>query len=85
MTALEQKWLIRIILRDLKVGLGERAVFNAMHADANEYFNTCSDLLRVSIKLSDPYYRLPKQVRTSVLSFSVEASRTDKQIGRAHV
>ena len=60
MTALEQKWLIRIILRDLKVGLGERAVFNAMHADANEYFNTCSDLLRVSIKLSDPYYRLPE-------------------------
>ncbi|KAL8278487.1 hypothetical protein RQP46_009177 [Phenoliferia psychrophenolica] len=61
MPAVEHKWLIRIILKDLKIGLGERGVFQALHPDAMELFNTCSDILRVCWKLHDPTYRLPSE------------------------
>ncbi|KAM0753969.1 ATP-dependent DNA ligase [Meredithblackwellia eburnea MCA 4105] len=61
MTALEQKWMIRIILRDLKIGMGERSVFQAFHPDGMELFNTCSDILRVCWKLYDLNYRLPNE------------------------
>ncbi|KAI5479349.1 DNA ligase [Pseudohyphozyma bogoriensis] len=61
MTATELKWMTRIILRDLKIGLGERGVFAAMHPDAMEFFNTCSDILRVCWKLYDPNMRLPQE------------------------
>ncbi|KAK4699162.1 DNA ligase 4, partial [Phenoliferia sp. Uapishka_3] len=61
MTPAEHKWLIRIILRDLKIGMGERSIFLAQHPDAMQLFNTCSDIKRVCWKLYDPKYRLPNE------------------------
>ncbi|KAK4057705.1 DNA ligase (ATP) [Microbotryomycetes sp. JL221] len=58
LTPLEMKWLIRIILQDLKVGVSERLVFNAFHPDALDMFNRCSDILQVCWKLYDPNFRL---------------------------
>ncbi|GAA5924604.1 hypothetical protein JCM1841_003439 [Sporobolomyces salmonicolor] len=54
MTPIEMKWLIRIILRDLKIGMGEKTIFNQVHPDAMELFNTCSDIKRVCWTLYDP-------------------------------
>ncbi|GAA5899174.1 hypothetical protein JCM5296_000357 [Sporobolomyces johnsonii] len=58
MTPIEMKWLIRIILRDLKIGMGEKAIFNQVHPDAMEIFNTCSDIKRVCWMLYDPDKRV---------------------------
>ncbi|BGP36353.1 DNA ligase (ATP) [Rhodotorula kratochvilovae] len=61
MTPSEMKWLIRIILRDLKIGMGEKTIFDRLHPDANHLFNTCSDIMRVCWTLHDPHHRLPNE------------------------
>lgn len=55
---------------DLKVGVGERYVLGVFHPDAMALYNTCSDLLRVTIKLWDPNYRVETEVRPSCLSLT---------------
>jgi DNA ligase-4 len=47
-SALEQKWLIRIIMRDLKIGLSETSVLGVYHPDAVDLFTVCSSLEKVS-------------------------------------
>ncbi|GAA5972708.1 hypothetical protein JCM11641_002986 [Rhodosporidiobolus odoratus] len=61
LTAEEMKWLIRIILRDLKIGMGEKTIFDQLHPDAMEVFNTCSDVKRVCWKLYDPHERIVRE------------------------
>eukprot|EP00794_Sanderia_malayensis_P019370 gene19370-21291_t len=51
----EVKWLIRIILKDLKIGLNENNLFPIFHPDAQELYNVCSSLSKVCHDLSDPY------------------------------
>ncbi|KAL5496620.1 hypothetical protein EMCRGX_G012938 [Ephydatia muelleri] len=46
-SALEQKWLIRIILKGLKTGLSENSVFSVFHPDAVDLFSVCSNLEKV--------------------------------------
>ena len=47
----QQKWLIRIIMRDLKIGLSENSVFGLYHPDAMDLFTVCSSLEKVSCDL----------------------------------
>ncbi|KAF2069812.1 hypothetical protein CYY_008872 [Polysphondylium violaceum] len=46
-TAQEQKWYVRIILKDLKTGLSEKSVLNFYHPDAMSHFNISSNLRTV--------------------------------------
>ena len=41
------KWLVRIILRDVKIGLGQKAILNAFHDDANELYESNANLRKV--------------------------------------
>ena len=44
MDAVMVKWLVRIILKDLKFGgIGRKVILDAFHKDANEYFDTNSN------------------------------------------
>lgn len=54
----ELMWLIRIILRQMKVGATERTFFAIWHPDAEQLFNISSNLRRVCWELSDPFVRL---------------------------
>ncbi|GAA5885480.1 hypothetical protein JCM3774_003364 [Rhodotorula dairenensis] len=63
MTPGEMKWLIRIILRDLKIGVGEKTIFDRLHPDAMSVFNTCSDIMRVCYKLYDPEHRVGEEAK----------------------
>lgn len=56
-TALEQKWLVRIILKDLKLGGGEAFFFNFLHPDAQTLYNTTTNLRTVCETLTDPSKR----------------------------
>nr|XP_020039593.1 DNA ligase 4 isoform X2 [Castor canadensis] len=53
-SALEQKWLIRMILKDLKLGVGQQTVFPVFHSDATELYSVTTDLEKVCRQLHDP-------------------------------
>lgn len=57
LSAVEQKWLIRVILKDLKIGTSEKTVLNTYHPDALEFFKLTSDLNKLSQTLHDPKIR----------------------------
>ncbi|GAA6040368.1 hypothetical protein JCM8097_007579 [Rhodosporidiobolus ruineniae] len=61
MTPTEMKWFIRIILRDLKIGMGEKTILNQLHPDAVDVFNTCSDIKRVCWRLFNPNERIMRE------------------------
>ncbi|OJD30447.1 dna ligase 4 [Diplodia corticola] len=58
MNAEEMMWLIRVILRQMKVGATERTIFDIWHPDAESLFNVSSSLRRVCWELHDPSIRL---------------------------
>lgn len=57
-TAEEQRWIVRIILKDMIISVKETTVFGVFHPDAQDLFNICSDLKKVAWELSDPSRRL---------------------------
>lgn len=57
LSAVQLKWILRIILKDLKIGLGEKIVFDALHPDANEFYKVNSSLEEVCSKLNNPLVR----------------------------
>ncbi|KIJ65132.1 hypothetical protein HYDPIDRAFT_89015 [Hydnomerulius pinastri MD-312] len=57
-TAQEQRWIVRIVLKDMVISVKETTVFSVFHPDAQDLFNTCSDLKKVAWELSDPSRRL---------------------------
>ncbi|KIV87728.1 hypothetical protein PV11_03254 [Exophiala sideris] len=58
MNADELQWVIRIILRTMKVGATEKTFFHIWHPDAESLFNISSNLRRVCWELWDPAKRL---------------------------
>ncbi|KAL2053022.1 hypothetical protein ABVK25_006659 [Lepraria finkii] len=67
MNADEMMWLIRIILRQMKVGATEKTFFNIWHPDADSLFNVSSNLRRVCWELYDRAVRLEGDDRTITL------------------
>lgn len=53
-SALEQKWLIRMILKDMKLGISKETVLQAFHPDAAELYNVNTDLNKVCQQLHNP-------------------------------
>ncbi|XP_054830436.1 DNA ligase 4 [Eublepharis macularius] len=53
-SALEQKWLIRMIIKDLKLGVSQQTLFSIFHPDAAELFSVTTDLEKVCKQLHDP-------------------------------
>ncbi|XP_020670483.3 DNA ligase 4 isoform X1 [Pogona vitticeps] len=53
-SALEQKWLIRMILKDLKLGISQQTIFSIFHPDAAELHNVTTDLEKVCRQLHNP-------------------------------
>ncbi|KAK4044676.1 ATP dependent DNA ligase domain-containing protein [Parachaetomium inaequale] len=61
MNAEELMWLVRIILKDMKVGATERTFLGLWHPDAEALFSVSSSLRRVCWELHDPEFRLEQQ------------------------
>ncbi|KAI0322809.1 DNA ligase 4 [Amylostereum chailletii] len=60
----EQRWIVRIILRDMNISVKETTVFSVFHPDAHDLFNTCSDLKKVAWELWDVKRRLNDDDKT---------------------
>ena len=58
MNADEMMWLIRIILRQMKVGATEKTFFDIWHPDAETLFSVSSNLRRICWELYNPSRRL---------------------------
>ncbi|RAL13975.1 DNA ligase (ATP) DNL4 [Aspergillus homomorphus CBS 101889] len=59
----ELLWLVRIILRQMKVGATERTLFDVWHPDAEGLYSISSSLRRVCWELHDPNVRLEEERR----------------------
>jgi DNA ligase-4 len=58
LSGFEQKWLIRTILRDVKLtGISEKAVLSTYHPDAKELYDASNDLEKVCTTLINPLNR----------------------------
>jgi len=53
MNATEQKWLIRIILKDLRNGLKHESILKAFHPSALDLYNAVSNLQEVCEKCTN--------------------------------
>lgn len=61
MNAEELMWLIRIILKQMKVGATERTFLDLWHPDGEALFSVSSSLRRVCWELHDPQIRLEQE------------------------
>lgn len=52
-----QKWVIRIILKDMHLGMGHKGVLNALHPDGAELFANTNSLLEVACSERKKYCR----------------------------
>ncbi|ESP05690.1 hypothetical protein LOTGIDRAFT_181463 [Lottia gigantea] len=57
LSAIEQKWLIRMIVKELKVGLSQASMLSVYHTDAEELYNVNNNLEKVCRLLRDPAVR----------------------------
>lgn len=46
-SAIEQKWLIRLLLKSMNLGIAHTKILNIYHRDANELYDVCNDLIKV--------------------------------------
>ena len=47
MSAVELKWLIRMIVKELKIGLSQASVLSVYHPDAEEFYNVNNNMEKV--------------------------------------
>ncbi|EED85575.1 predicted protein [Postia placenta Mad-698-R] len=66
-TSEEQRWIARIILKDMQISVKETTVFAVFHPDAHALFNTCSDIKKIAWELWDPKRKLNDEVHLSPL------------------
>lgn len=57
-SAEEQKWLMRILLKDVKIGLGQNAIFQIYHPDAKDLYEATNNLKKVCDTLKNVNIRL---------------------------
>ena len=62
MSAVEQKWVLRILLKDMRLHIQHSPILGRFHPCAVELYNTTTDLREVCVKTSDPLF-LPTDQR----------------------
>uniref|UniRef100_A0A2P2I750 DNA ligase 4 n=1 Tax=Hirondellea gigas TaxID=1518452 RepID=A0A2P2I750_9CRUS len=67
MSATEQKWLVRVLLKDMQLGIGQTAIFAAWHPDSRDYYDVNNNLMKVCSTLRDPSVRL-HEIEVSLFS-----------------
>ncbi|KAF2180958.1 DNA ligase 4 [Zopfia rhizophila CBS 207.26] len=79
----EMTWLIRMILRQMKIGATEKTILDIWHPDAETLFNVSSNLRRVCWELYDPKIRLDGGDTgiTLMQCFQPQLAAFQKQVG----
>ncbi|KAM8904251.1 DNA ligase 4 isoform 1-T2 [Spinachia spinachia] len=88
-SALEQKWLIRMILKDMKLGISKETVLQVFHPDAAELYNVNTDLNKVCQQLHSPSVSLSEvsiglfSAFKPMLAAVANIRNVEKQMGNA--
>ncbi|KAM4711049.1 LOW QUALITY PROTEIN: DNA ligase 4 [Anableps anableps] len=88
-SALEQKWLIRMILKDMKLGVSKETVLQVFHPDATELYNVNTDLKKVCQQLHDPSVSLSEvsielfSAFKPMLAAVADVRNVEKQMGNS--
>lgn len=83
MSAEEMMWLIRIILKQMKVGATERTFLDLWHPDGEALFGVSSSLRRVCWELYDPNVRLGGEETGVTLMQCFQPQLAQFQMGNA--
>ncbi|CDH52455.1 dna ligase 4 [Lichtheimia corymbifera JMRC:FSU:9682] len=75
---LEQKWLIRIILKDLNIGMTDNSILQVYHPQARERYAHCSNLEKVCKELQDPYLKLNQSTIQLFQAFKPQLGTRDR-------
>ncbi|XP_011861816.1 PREDICTED: DNA ligase 4 isoform X2 [Vollenhovia emeryi] len=62
-TGFEMKWLTRIVLKDLRLGIGTQKILHIYHPDANDKFLVTNDLRDICDQLYDPKVKLKRGIQ----------------------
>jgi len=87
MDAVQQKWLVRLILKDMKLNLGVGTIWNAFHPDARDLYDVNANLRKVCETLKDPRVRLHEMEIQLMSPFRPQLadrgliSKVEKQMG----
>ncbi|GLE00002.1 hypothetical protein PINS_up008729 [Pythium insidiosum] len=73
----EQKWIVRIMLKDLKIGLRHERVLNYIHPDATEMYNHTNDLHKVCLDLRNSSIRYVPKIEPFQVFSPMLAKRVD--------
>lgn len=49
-SATEQKWFIRLLLKEMHLGIAHTKILKTYHRDGNELYDVCNDLIKVIYK-----------------------------------
>lgn len=75
-SALEQKWLIRMIMKEMRFGLSETSVLSTFHPDAKDLYDVTNNLIKVSIVMSillySTYFLNPFHISRCVHPFKIQ-------------
>ncbi|XP_050525121.1 DNA ligase 4 [Daktulosphaira vitifoliae] len=58
MNALQQKWLVRLLLKNMCLGITQTKILNIYHQDANELYNVSNSLVKICAMLNNPANKL---------------------------
>lgn len=61
-TPAEYKWLVRILIRETKLGIGEDSIISYIHVYAQDIYSSDRDLARLCSKVCDPEYIRRKKI-----------------------
>lgn len=70
-SAEEQKWLIRILLKSMGLGIGEQRLFDLLHPNAKYVYQRCTSLSRVCNLLADNKLSLSPEALSRTSSTAV--------------
>jgi DNA ligase-4 len=73
-SALELKWLIRIIVKDMRYGMQHTSILKEFHPNAMDVWNSCTDLREVTRKCLDPKFKFSTAVRIYTNTSNVAAN-----------
>mmetsp|Transcript_8765 Transcript_8765/g.18397 ORF Transcript_8765/g.18397 Transcript_8765/m.18397 type:complete len:183 (-) Transcript_8765:89-637(-) len=57
LSSLEHKWIVRIILQKIEIGIGFRSIFGYIDPYAQELYDSFNNLKELCKRLSDPVYK----------------------------
>ena len=81
-SAAEQKWLARVILKDLKIGMTEKSILSVWHPQAEDLYNITNSLSRVAEELNDANVSLRTKVmiESSLIFIGTQKSKITKEV-----